>query len=80
MKIHKIKLLAMFADDVLSGRKNFEIRFNDRDYQQGDLIQFEVISAKQHELNNRTYRITYVLSGWGLIGGYVALGIKEAYL
>ena len=40
MKTHKLKLNIDFCDDVLSGRKNFEIRKNDRDYQKGDHIKF----------------------------------------
>lgn len=32
MKIHEIKLHENFASDVLNGRKNFEIRLNDRGY------------------------------------------------
>lgn len=30
-----------------------------------------------HVISNRRYRITYVLSGWGLKNGYVAFGIEE---
>lgn len=77
MKIHKLKLLEMFADDVLVGRKNFEIRYNDNNYAIGEYIQFEVMSNKPHELNKKLYKITCVISGWGLIEGFVALGIRE---
>lgn len=81
MKIHKIKLRKEFADDVLYGDKNFEIRFNDRNYEVGDYIHFLVIDGKEkvvfHQLDNELYKITYVLSGWGLQDGYVALGIHR---
>lgn len=90
MKTHNLKLNLEFCDDVLSGRKNFEIRKNDRGYQTGDLIKFiptdgtfyvdingnETQHAK-HEISNRTYRIKYMLSGWGLKNGFVALAIEE---
>ncbi len=81
-KTHRIKLLNEFADDVLEGRKLFEIRENDRGYQKGDHVIFEVISKSgavcpQHRLNDREYEITYVLSGWGIKNGYVVFGIKE---
>ena len=36
--IHTIKLDIQFADAVLSGEKNFEVRENDRGYQRGDLV------------------------------------------
>ena len=81
-RTHRIKLLDEFADDVLEGRKTFEIRKNDRGYQKGDHVIFEVITKSgavctQHHLNYREYEITYVLSGWGIKNGYVAFGIKE---
>lgn len=81
---HKLKLNEAFADAVLSGNKSFEIRRNDRGFQKGDFITFQVVTGPAelpvyvyHELNRRAYKITYVLSGWGLQEGYVALGIKE---
>ena len=82
-KIHKIKLRDKFADDVESGRKNFEIRFNDRGYQTGDLVQFTVVDDMgthlyiYGELEKKLFEITYVLNGWGLKDGYVVFGIKE---
>ena len=80
MKIHKIKLNIEFCDDVLSGRKNFEIRFNDRGYQAGDLVQFipvKLESQRNHEIQNVTFQITYVLGGWGLKEDWVVFGIKR---
>lgn len=85
---HQLKIRADFADRVLSGEKTFEIRKNDRDFQCGDEIIFQVVwlsgSAcevdvdEEHPLSGKAYTITYVLSGWGLKKGYVALGIKPA--
>jgi ASCH domain. len=37
-KIHDIKIWPEFFDAVQSGRKNFEIRKNDRDYKVGDIL------------------------------------------
>lgn len=81
---HKIKLHEGFADDVLSGKKPFEVRENDRGYQCGDTVVFEVVcdsiyrqaEVSKHPLNGKTYEITYVLSGWGLENGFVAFGIR----
>lgn len=82
MRTHKIKILKDFADAVLSGDKTFEIRENDRGYQKGDHIRFKVLDDGRfkndgHEINSLEYEITYVLSGWGLKNGYVALGIRR---
>ena len=81
-RLHHIKLQENFVGSVLSGEKSFELRRNDRGYQKGDLIQFEVVNSvgvllEEHELNTRTFKITYVLSGWGLSDGFVALAIRE---
>lgn len=74
------KILKPFADAVLAGEKTFEIRKNDEGYQKGDVLKFEVMDNEYfhnltHPLNDREYEITYVLSGWGIQEGYVALGI-----
>lgn len=80
MKTHNLKLNMDFCNDVLKGKKTFEIRYNDRGYQTGDLIKFKAVDDKGYIpciIENRLYKITYILSGWGLKDGYVALGIKE---
>ena len=79
MKTHEIKLAIEFCDDVLSGRKSFELRYNDRGYQAGDRVKFKPVNGSLstfHEVAYKTYEITYVINGWGLKEGYVAFGIK----
>lgn len=84
MKTHKLKLHINFCDEVLSGTKTFEIRYNDREFQNGDLITFfpwdpenNKVLSESHEITNHTYRIKYILNGWGLKKGYVALAIED---
>lgn len=77
---HVIKLREAFANAVMSGDKLFEIRENDRGYQRGDCLHFVVVDEHgepKHGLTLESYRITYVLSGWGLKEGYVALGFEK---
>lgn len=78
--IHELKIQRPFADAIVSGDKNFEIRENDRGFQKGDTIKFTcmdgLISAAYHAINGVEYKITYVMSGWGLKDGFVVLGIK----
>ncbi len=38
MKIHELKLDTKYFNDVKSGKKNFEIRKNDRDFKVGDIL------------------------------------------
>lgn len=81
---HKIKIKESFADAVYRGEKTFEIRYNDRGYQKGDLVEFIVVSdsegltpkTKKHPLMGMTFVIDYVLSGWGLQDGYVVFSIR----
>lgn len=78
--VHHIKLQKEFADAVLSGDKNFEVRYNDRGYQRGDFVKFTVMNGTikaNHLLNEHAFEITYVLSGWGIKEDYVVFGIKE---
>lgn len=79
---HHIKLEMPFCDPVLTGQKRFEIRYNDRDYRAGDYIVFIPVDPETknrviHDISLKTYKITYLLSGWGLKDGYVAFGIEE---
>ena len=79
--IHKIKIEKPYADAVLSGDKTFEVRYDDRGYQKGDLIEFNVIDHNDneinHPLNDKTFLITYVLHGWGLKPDWCVFSIKE---
>ena len=80
-KVHNIKLSDEFADAVLYGDKTFEVRENDRGYQKGDLVQFEVIDKYKiptgHPLTEETYCITYVLNGWGIDPKFVVFSIRN---
>lgn len=90
MKLHEIKILHEYLVDVDLGRKTFELRKNDRDYQVGDLIRFidvreddSTANKNQIEPNideNSLYRITYVLKDvekYGLDKDYCILAIKK---
>lgn len=79
---HILKLSEDYIEPVLNREKTFEVRFNDRGFQKGDLIKFTAISRHgvpfmYEGLENRVYEITYVHSGLGLKEGYVVLGIQE---
>lgn len=80
--VHNLKILDNFAEAVLMGDKKFEIRENDRGFQKGDYIRFQAVGKDglpiRHAINDKRYRITYVLNGWGLKDGYVAFEIEKA--
>lgn len=79
--IHCIKIREQYADAVEEGRKNFEVRLNDRGYNAGDRVKFSVISNSgipmPHALDSKAFKITYVHSGLGMENGYVVFGIEE---
>lgn len=80
-KKYSLKILEVFADDILVGYKTFEVRKNDRGFQKGDTVKFTCVDEDgnrlQHLINDKEYEITYVLNGWGIKNGYVVFGIKE---
>lgn len=70
-KIHQIRLGASFFEDVLSGRKSFELRKNDRGYKQGDIL--EMMEFADGKNTGRMVRVfvTYLLEDFtGLEDGY----------
>lgn len=83
-RLHNIKISEEYADSVLCGDKKFEVRRNDRGYQKGDIVHFQVVDNKaklpiEHRLNKFTFKITYVFSGFGLQEGMVVFGIAIQY-
>ena len=79
-QVHRIKINWHYADAVMTGEKPFEVRYNDRSYQKGDLVHFEVVDDVKlripHALNDRTFRITYLIHGYGLEQDWCVFGIK----
>ena len=75
VKVHQIRLLTKHFDDVLSGKKSFELRKNDRDYKVGDIL--EMTEFKDGKNTGRMARmiVTYFLDGFtGIEDGYCILG------
>jgi hypothetical protein len=80
---HSLKTLSPYFEDVCSGKKDFEIRKNDRDYKTGDLLilRHYVIGKDGTEGQFTgpivTRKIKYILKGgnFGLADGYVILGL-----
>lgn len=80
MKIHNLKIFPKYLDEILLGLKKVEIRKNDRNYEERDLL---ILSAwcplKQEFLGVEAVRkIDYIISGVpGLEEGYVILQISK---
>jgi len=88
MKLHELKIKDQYAYDIVRGAKTFELRKNDRDYQEGYLISFEVVDScnnsilpQAYVIEGRVYKITYVLKDvpeYGLDKDYCILGIERS--
>lgn len=76
VRTHEIRLAAGDYDDVLTGRRSFELRKHDADYQEGDELLMQ--EYKNGEPTGREIKasIEYLLSEHsGLTEGYCLLGI-----
>ena len=76
-KIHEIKIAGMYYEDVVSGKKSFELRKNDRGYKQGDKL--IMLEFKDGKYTGRIVNadIVYMLEDYtGLAEGYCILGIQ----
>lgn len=83
---HEIKIYKEYADAIISGKKTFEIRRNDRHYMLGDKVHFyEVLAGGrpfEHPITDKLYEITYILyentlGFGGLKADWCVFSIKE---
>jgi len=72
---HKLKIKENYLRNLSYRKKKCEIRFNDRDYQMGDFLEFSVI--ENDEPLYFIYRITHIHSGLGMQDGYVCLSLER---
>lgn len=76
-KQHEIKIVASYYEDVVSGKKGFELRKNDRGYKQGDSLKMLEFKDGKHTGRTIDADIIYMLEDHtGLTEGYCILGIR----
>ncbi len=74
---HKIRLAVEWFDAVCSGKKNFELRRNDRGYKIGDILEMEEFGGGIRTGRGLKAVITYILEDYtGLEEGYCILAIE----
>lgn len=61
--IHQLKIKSKYFSDIVSGKKQFELRFNDRDYRVGDYIALNELNATMDGYSRRSVlaKIDYIL-------------------
>lgn len=47
MTIHELKILDVYFAEVINGNKTFEIRKNDRNFVEGDVVELKEINDKK---------------------------------
>lgn len=78
--IHYLKTWSEYFDAVALGNKTFEVRQNDRDFKEGDILTLQRYCPEKKEYTGEevSVRITYILQGgsFGVKRGFVVMGIK----
>jgi len=78
---HTLELWTEFYNDVESGLKPFELRYNDRDYKVGDYLNLLEYDNNKGEFTGKqcTKKVTYMLLGgaFGLDKGCVIMGLEN---
>ncbi len=66
--IHELKIWPEYYERVIRGSKTFEVRKNDRDYQEGDYAALQEWCPEKKDYTGRwvTFKIGFVLTGFGL--------------
>ncbi|HFK6404225.1 ASCH/PUA domain-containing protein [Listeria seeligeri] len=74
-KTHELKILSEYFWDIIEGRKTFEIRKNDRDFQVGDYLILKELKDEKHTGWKITVEVTYITK-YEQKENYVVMGIK----
>ena len=77
--IHAIKTRPPYFDDVISGKKQFEIRLNDREYQEGDYLALNEWEQTSSVGGRYTGRSCLVYVDYILYGAGLGIGLDEDY-
>ena len=74
---HYVKITPKYYIDVEKGVKNFEVRFNDRDYQLYDILHLREFADGEFTGREITKEICYILDSPEYCKtGYVIIGMK----
>jgi len=74
---HSLKSLPEFFQPIMDGTKTFEIRLNDRGYQEGDVLWLREWSEKGGYTGSCCLKVVTYLTTFEQKDGYVVMGIKE---
>ena len=78
MQVHELKTYPQYFEQTLKGKKSFEIRLNDRNFQVGDIVVLKEWDGAEYSGRELTGEIVYILSDdfVGLTKDYVVLSLR----
>jgi len=76
MREHNLKTIPPYFQDVLDGVKTFEYRYNDRDYQVGDILVLQEYLDGEYSGRKLQVVVAYMLKECFALGDWVIMGIK----
>lgn len=84
MRMHELKTQQPYFEHVWDGEKPWEIRYNDRDYQVGDILWLREFDLEENVNNGGGYSgrevigvVRYILKDFvGLTEGYCCMSVK----
>lgn len=78
--VHRLKTWDEFMMDIATGKKSFEVRINDRGFDEGHVLLLEGWDNKEKHYTEKVIEaeVTYILHGghFGIEEGYCVMGIK----
>ena len=78
---HELKVWAEYFNEVATGKKPFEVRKNDRNFKENDILFLREWNNETKEYTGRSVQliVTYILHGgqFGIARGYVVMGLQK---
>ena len=78
IKLHELKIMPEYFEATARGEKNFEVRFNDRNFAKGDILLLRKHDGNYYTGHQITTEVTYLLDNPAYCKeGYVIMAIKR---
>ena len=75
--IHELKIAPMYFEAVISDKKTFEVRKDDRNYQENDVLILKEYDNGAYTGKEISVVVTYILRGEYCKDGYCIISIKH---
>lgn len=77
---HVLDIFEQPADDIISGRRTFDIVNINHCIQTGDIVKYQCITSglrltKLHDINHKTYLVSYVCFDARIASNYAVIGL-----